>query len=47
MAKVKCPVSGKELNVPADCPKDCIYLAAGECVNPLAGVEQEGGFSGC
>ncbi len=47
MAKVKCPVNEKEVEVPQDCPKDCVYLFQGECVNPLAGREEDGSFSNC
>lgn len=36
MAKVKCPQLNKEVEAPDDCPKDCVYLFNGECVNPLA-----------
>ncbi len=47
MAKIKCPVKEKELEVPRDCSKDCVYLFQGECVNPLAGKDDDGGCSIC
>ncbi len=47
MAKIKCPVKDKELEVPKDCPKDCVYLFEGECVNPLACAETDCGCNIC
>ncbi len=47
MAKVKCPLNDTEIDMPAECSKECIYLYDGTCAHPLMGSEESGGSSIC
>ena len=47
MAKAKCPEKELEIDVPAECPRECVYLYEGTCVHPLMGREEDGGISIC
>lgn len=34
MAKMMCPLKKKEIHVPKDCPKECMWLKEGKCIHP-------------
>jgi len=40
MAKMTYPVKKMEMDVPKDCPEDCMYLKEGMCIYPKKKTEE-------